>query len=647
MSYCLNPKCTKSQNAEQSKFCINCGGSLLLRDRYRAIELIGQGGFGKTFLAVDEDKPSQPPCVIKQFFPAVQGTAAIAKAGELFQQEAATLERLGVHPQIPDLFAYFVTADGQQYLVQEFISGQNLGDELQEQGAFSAAKILEILTELLKILEYVHENQVIHRDIKPENIIRRASDRKLFLVDFGAAKSVSATTVVNQGTSIGTFEYTAPEQLRGFATFGSDLYSLGVTCLNLLTGIAPDQLSDMNEMVWTWEKQLGDRSIDRHFTNILNKLVAYTLVERYQSVADVFTDLAADQLAPPIISALMPQLPSSPISPTIPQTNQPSPKITAPAIAVHQQIVPASQYWQLENTLDWHSRPINALAFFPDGQSLASADELGNIAIWNLRFQKPAACVCSNREIWAIAIHPAGQILISGEDKKVQVRRMPHISAVLRTLRVDLSTDDSHGGKVYALAFNSNGKLLASASADQKIRLWNSDNWSLLYTFDGHQQSVTSLGFLPNSEILVSTGADRSIRFWDTTKKQSIKIMKDVHQGTIHQLAISNRYIASASTDRTIKLQDLQTSQSKFLTGHRDTVLTVAISPNNQWLASGSIDRTMRIWHLPSGELAEVITDFSSAVKALAFSPDSAKLVGGSWDKTIKIYGEIRSGVAY
>jgi serine/threonine protein kinase len=642
MSYCLNPKCTKSQNAEQSKFCINCGSSLLLRDRYRAIELIGQGGFGKTFLAVDEDKPSQPPCVIKQFFPTVKGTASIAKAGELFQQEAATLERLGVHPQIPDLFAYFVTADGQQYLVQEFISGQNLGDELHEQGAFSQAKILEILPELLQILGYVHDNQVIHRDIKPENIIRRASDRKLFLVDFGAAKSVSATTVVNAGTSIGTFEYTAPEQLRGFASFGSDLYSLGVTCLNLLTGIAPDQLSDMNEMVWTWEKQLGDRSIGHHFTNILNKLVAYTLAERYQSVAEVLSDLAADQLAPSIISAAMSQ--TSPPSPTI------TPSM-APAI-VRQPVVPAVQrqsyqYWRLENILDWHNRPINALTFFPGGQSLASADELGNIAVWNLKFQKPAACVCSNREIWAIAIHPGGQILISGEDKKVQVRRLPHIGSVVRTLRVDLSTDDTHGGKVYALAFNGTGKLLASASADQKIRLWNSDNWSLLYTFDGHQQSVTSLGFLPNSNILVSAGADRSIRFWDTSQKKSIKVINDVHSGTIHQLAISDRYIASASSDHTIKLQDLQTSQSQFLTGHRDTVLSVAISPNNQWLASGSIDRTIRLWHLPSGQLAETLTDFSSAVKALAFSPDSAKLVGGSWDKTIKIYGEIRSGAAY
>ncbi len=643
MSYCLNPKCTKPQNAEQSKFCINCGDSLLLRDRYRAIALIGQGGFGKTFLAVDEDKPSQPPCVIKQFFPTVQGTASIAKAGELFQQEAATLERLGVHPQIPDLFAYFVTADGQQYLVQEFISGQNLADELHEEGAFPQSKILEILLELLKILGYVHENQVIHRDIKPENIIRRASDRKLFLVDFGAAKSVTAATVVNQGTSIGTYEYTAPEQLRGFATFGSDLYSLGVTCLNLLTGIAPDQLSDLNEMVWIWEKQLGDRSIDSHFTTILNKLVAYTLAERYQSVAEVFIDLAAEQSTSPITPQTMPLISATTATSTYP--SRPPAIVNQPAVQELQQ--QSSPYWRLENTLDWHSRPINALAFFPDGQSLASADELGNMAIWNLRFQKPAACVCSNREIWAIAIHPAGQIMVSGEDKKVQVRRMPHIGAVVRTLRVDLSTDDSHGGKVYALAFSGNGKLLASASADQKIRLWNSDNWSLVYTFDGHNQSVTSLGFLPNSEILVSAGADRSIRFWDTIKKKSIKIIHDVHRGTIHQLAISDRYIASASADHTVKLQDLQTSQSQFLTGHRDTVLAVAISPNNQWLATGSIDRTMRLWHLPSGQLAQVITDFSSAIKALAFSPDSAKLVGGSWDKTIKIYGEIRSGAAY
>ncbi len=643
MSYCLNPKCTKPQNAEQSRFCISCGDSLLLRDRYRAIALIGQGGFGKTFLAVDEDKPSQPPCVIKQFFPTVQGTASIAKAGELFQQEAATLERLGVHPQIPDLFAYFVTADGQQYLVQEFISGQNLADELREEGAFSQSKILEILLELLKILGYVHENQVIHRDIKPENIIRRASDRKLFLVDFGAAKSVTAATVVNQGTSIGTYEYTAPEQLRGFATFGSDLYSLGVTCLNLLTGIAPDQLSDLNEMVWIWEKQLGNRSIDHHFTTILNKLVAYTLAERYQSVAAVLKDLAAEQSTQPITPLTMPLISATTATSTY--QSRPPAIVNQPAVQESQQ--QSSPYWRLENTLEWHSRPINALAFFPDGQSLASADELGNMAIWNLRFQKPAACVCSNREIWAIAIHPAGQIMVSGEDKKVQVRRMPHIGAVVRTLRVDLSTDDSHGGKVYALAFSGNGKLLASASADQKIRLWNSDNWSLVYTFDGHNQSVTSLGFLPNSEILVSAGADRSIRFWDTTKKKSIKIIHDVHRGTIHQLAISDRYIASASADHTVKLQDLQTAQSQFLTGHRDTVLAVAISPNNQWLASGSIDRTIRLWHLPSGQLAQIITDFSSAVKALAFSPDSARLVGGSWDKTIKIYGEIRSGAAY
>ncbi len=639
MSYCLHPKCTKPQNTEQTKFCISCGEPLLLRDRYRAIELIGQGGFGKTFLAVDEDRPSQPPCVIKQFFPTVQGTAAIAKAGELFKQEAATLERLGVHPQIPDLFAYFVTADGQQYLVQEFISGQNLADELYEQGAFSPAKILEILPELLKILGYVHDNQVIHRDIKPENIIRRASDRKLFLVDFGAAKSVTTTTIVNQGTSIGTFEYTAPEQLRGFATFGSDLYSLGVTCLNLLTGIAPDQLSDMSEMVWIWEKQLGDRPpIDHQFTAILNKLVAYPLAERYQSVTEVLKDLGVDD---PMIAVSLPPISAGSLAAVMPPQSIAPPAVTASLLPS----VP--RYWQLENTLDWHSRAINALAFFPDGQSLASADELGNIAIWNIRFQKPAACVCSNREIWAIAIHPAGQIMVSGEDKKVQVRRMPHIGSVVRTLRVDLSTDDSHGGKVYALAFSDNSKLLASASADQKIRLWNSDNWSLIYTFDGHQQSVTSLGFLPNSEILVSAGADRSIRFWDTTQKKPIKIINDAHSGTIHQLAISNRYIASASADHTVKLRDLQTSDSQVLMGHSDTVLTVAISPNNQWLATGSIDRTIRLWHLPSGELAQVITDFSSAVKALAFSPDSAKLVGGSWDKTIKIYGEIRSGVAY
>ncbi|HEY9701747.1 MAG TPA: 4-Cys prefix domain-containing protein, partial [Allocoleopsis sp.] len=124
MSYCLNPTCHNPENPADTKYCFTCSNKLLLQDRYRALKPIGQGGFGRTFLALDEAKPSKPKCVIKQFYPQAQGTSTINKAIELFTQEAVRLDDLGSHPQIPDLLAY-CDQDGRQYLIQEFIDGQN------------------------------------------------------------------------------------------------------------------------------------------------------------------------------------------------------------------------------------------------------------------------------------------------------------------------------------------------------------------------------------------------------------------------------------------------------------------------------------------------------------------------------------------
>ncbi|WP_408037444.1 protein kinase domain-containing protein [Tolypothrix bouteillei] len=205
----------------------------MLAERYRAIKQIGQGGFGKTFLAVDEYKPSQPRCVIKQLFPQAQGTNTLNKASELFKLEAERLDELGHnHSQIPELLAYF-TQDNQQYLVQEFIDGHNLAEEVTQNGTYKEQQIVALLQNLLPVLQFVHDKQVIHRDIKPENIIRRR-DGELVLVDFGATKTATPTALAVTGTVIGTQGYTAPEQALGKATFASDIYSLGVTCLYLI-----------------------------------------------------------------------------------------------------------------------------------------------------------------------------------------------------------------------------------------------------------------------------------------------------------------------------------------------------------------------------------------------------------------------------
>ncbi|MEG4856203.1 serine/threonine-protein kinase [Microcoleus sp. K1-B6] len=312
MCYCLNPTCQNPQNPGDAELCQSCGAKLLLTidaetpsaSRYRTIKPIGQGGFGRTFLAVDETKPlifSQ--CVIKQF---LQQNTAAEKAAQLFHQEAAQLETLGKHPQIPELIAHF-EQDGRQYLVQEFIDGKNLARELEQKGAFTETQIRQILNDLLPVLHFVHKSKVIHRDIKPENIIRRRLSpaplpalensyqpspfqKDIVLVDFGAAKKVTATGLPQTGTIIGSAAYTAPEQLMGKAVFASDIYSLGVTCIHLLTEIPPFDLFDSTEDSWAWRNYLKT-AVSDDFGRILDTMLQSATNRRYSSASAVIRHL--------------------------------------------------------------------------------------------------------------------------------------------------------------------------------------------------------------------------------------------------------------------------------------------------------------------------------------------------------------------
>jgi formylglycine-generating enzyme required for sulfatase activity len=294
MSYCINPTCAApDKNSLTTNFCMSCGAKILLKDRYRALKLLGQGGFGKTFKAVDEDQPRKPLCVIKQFAFSNNHPETRQIALKLFYEEAQHLEALGKHNQIPELLAYF-DVEGQPYLVQQFIDGQDLEQELATAGTFNQAKIRELLESLLPVLDFLHHQSppVIHRDIKPANIIRRRSDGGLVLVDFGAAKQATQSMLAKTGTAIGSAEFVAPEQARRKPVFASDIYSLGVTCIYLLTQLSPFDLFDMNQDAWVWRDYLVDNPVDQKLGKVLDKMIANSLNQRYQSVMDVLTDLA-------------------------------------------------------------------------------------------------------------------------------------------------------------------------------------------------------------------------------------------------------------------------------------------------------------------------------------------------------------------
>ncbi|AFY47493.1 serine/threonine protein kinase [Nostoc sp. PCC 7524] len=306
---CLNPECDNPSVPQHTKFCPSCGVALvILRNRYQPFKPLGGGGFAKTYLAVDIDKLNEK-CVIKQFAPQTQGTAGLQKATELFLQEAQQLQQLGEHPQIPTLLAYFED-NSRLYLVQQFIDGENLLKELAQQGIFKESKIRDLLQDLLPVLTVIHNQGIIHRDIKPENIMRRRSDGKLILIDFGASKQLQGT--VKTGTSIGTFGYSPLEQMQDGKVYpASDLYSLGATCFHLLTGVHPWQLWQEDGYRWVkeWRNHLK-QAVNPELADILDKLLQKDYQQRYQSAQEVLLDLNPPQI-PPTVPYQHPQVSSS------------------------------------------------------------------------------------------------------------------------------------------------------------------------------------------------------------------------------------------------------------------------------------------------------------------------------------------------
>jgi serine/threonine-protein kinase len=260
----------------------------LLDHRYQVIRVLAAGGFGQTYIAEDTRRPGNPVCVVKHLKPASSDPRVFETAKRLFHSEAETLEHLGNHGQIPRLLAYF-DENQEFYLVQEFIEGQTLGEELLPGQRWSENQVIQLLQEVLGILEFVHSQGVIHRDIKPDNIIRRTADNKLVLVDFGAVKQLRnpIVTVGGQPTAtviIGTPGYMPTEQGQGKPRPNSDIYSLGIIAIQALTGVPAAQIeedSDTGEIIWQHLVPVNSQ-----LAAVLSKMVRYHFKDRYQSATE-------------------------------------------------------------------------------------------------------------------------------------------------------------------------------------------------------------------------------------------------------------------------------------------------------------------------------------------------------------------------
>ena len=311
----------------------------ILQNRYHLLNVLGQGGFGRTYLAEDQGRFKEL-CALKELIPPETGAYALEKSKELFGREATTLYQIK-HPQVPQFRANF-EQDGRLFLVQDYVEGKTYRELLNERkaqtvvqpanvnpasptpnqsknGVFSESEVRSLLLQLLPILDHLHSKSIIHRDITPDNIILRESDRMPVLIDFGVVKELATRFLSPNAsaplTTVGKVGYAPSEQIQtGRAYPSSDLYSLAVSAVVLLTGKEPQSLFDDNQLTWSWRRLVD---VDDNFAAVINRMLSYRPGDRYQSANEVLQALQSPQAAAPPIA-----------QPPLPVPQRPDPNVS-------------------------------------------------------------------------------------------------------------------------------------------------------------------------------------------------------------------------------------------------------------------------------------------------------------------------------
>ncbi len=683
MICCLNPHCEHPNNAQPADVCHSCGLPLepLLRGRYRPVKNIGRGGFGRTYLAVDTDRLASH-CVIKQFAPQTQGIKSFAKAVQLFEQEAMRLNELGEHPQIPNLLAYF-EHDRCLYLVQQMVTGKTLFKELIDQGPFSETAVRTLLTDLLPILQFIHERGVIHRDITPNNVICRQADGKFVLIDFGIAKQFGEALQQETGTRIGTEGYSPIEQFRsGQAYPASDIYSLGATCLHLLTGCKPETLYDAMEGRWTWQEKLREMGRPLHpgLTAILNLMVQDLVGDRYPSAQAVLDDLrrlpqfhgevpgwgsdqastskasgtlfssigstpisglGASYSSPPALgisaSTAKSPPPNQPIPPTQPppppRISKPSPGHSSPA----QKLSPSLR----SNSSDSRAEVASFSSRDRTGRTQSAARGAGNSSGWQ------TVSELKGHQSWVVtvAFHGKQPLLVSGSlDDTIRVWNW-ETEKLTYTL-------EGHPRGVNHVTLDPAGKTLVSCGDDATVRLWDLAEGSLLHTLKGHLRDINSVAVGEKSPLVASGSEDSTIKLWSLDRGTLLRTLTGAG-AMIKTVALTARdqLLISGGLNNAVQVWNLQTGKLiKVLSGHTNTVNQVAVSNDSRFIASASKDRSIKVWSLATGNLVQTLQGHTQEVNAVAFFPNSQFLASGSSDGTLKLWriktGEIEQNLS-
>jgi len=693
MSYCLNLHCQEPQNPNDVEFCQTCGSKLLLRGHYQAIKPIGNGSFGRTLLAVDLDR-FNTPCVIKQFSPQNYSLLSNNKASELFKREAEQLLKLGEHPQIPTFYAYFEEQEN-LFLVEELITGKNLLQELSEEGAFSEQKIWKILYEILPLLKFIHEKEVIHRDIKPENILRvneanseKVGERQkyqLVLIDFGVSKLSSQTDPNKIGTITGTLGYAPIEQIRGGKAYpASDLYSLGMTCIHLLTGVPPNKLFDplSGELIWRSLLIEQGKKISDRLEKVLDKLVKDLVKERYQSATELLIEIAlvSTQNGQPKSESQKLDISEKNFLEKLQIHQKKSHKKSHLDVIVQAEIEawknqkisaelteykptevfdnngdsyePVTQKLSYDNHIEYNSELLDNVIEFEEKKAnfVPTKTKIRNYVALSELWKTVHIIKDNTTHVNSIAIDAQGFLLVSGsDDKTIRLWNLQTGQLLHKFL--------GHTAEVYGIAISADGRRVISGGDDRTILVWNLQKRTItdrFYSYSGSPYShrdgaIFSVAISPDGETVASGSADHTIKIWNQRNGELLYKLHEhldrvfcVTYSKVNNICREKNYgqiFASCSADGAIKIWQVGCGKSlKTLRGHSGGVYSVAFSSDGEAIASGGADKTIKLWDVATGELVNVFEGHSQAVLSVVISRDDGILASGSIDGTVKLW---------
>ena len=644
-------------NRSSALFCSACGQALdaqkqgqgtgllisnfLLKGRYRILQQVGKGGFGAVYKAADTQFGNRL-VAIKEMSQANLTPQEMVEASEAFRREAMLLAGL-THPNLPRIYEQFSDM-GRSYLVMDFIEGETLEDALAKLPGqrLPIDRALEIAMQLCGVLDYLHTRQppIVFRDLKPANVMLAAGGH-IYLIDFGIARHFKPGQAKDTA-ALGSTGYAAPEQYgRAQSTPRADLYALGATLHQLLTGHDPSDTPFQFAPL-----QLPGLPFLSRLQALLAQMLEMDAGKRPASAAVIRQELAA--MSTHLLVARTNPLPAPATLPAgyqPPASLPPAPtrqRKAAGAAARPQVPAPATMRFACHG----HNSRITAVAWSPDGRHLASASYDKSARIWESTHGSREIVYRGHVDrVQALAWSPDGKRIASASsDRTVQIWDAISGSA--------LFTYHGHGLPVMALAWSPDSTRIASGGDDKTVQVWDANSGALLYTHRGHMGRVQAIAWSPDGTRIASGGDDKTVQVWLLVRpKRSFfsTLLSSTpgnstyrgHAAKVYALAwaAGGQRIASVSADKTLQVWDALGSKKYFIYRSNGASLkSIAWSPDGRYLAAGGNDKMAHIWDAVTRQGVYTYHGHTNYVTSLAWSPDGKLLASASVDRTIQVW---------